>query len=183
MKTLSLINTILSDMAEREVTSVDARHPTVGKILANLAVKKEELLSRGWYFNTTKVTAYPDIHTKKIQVNPKILSVEGTRFLVLDGFLFDRDSQTYLFSDPVEFTAIWDQEFDYLPICVQQILYARTATLVYSSDFGQDNKTQQYMQIEIENSNELNMQELRRAPKNSLKYNHAAWRFRSQLRG
>ena len=79
--------------------------------------KSKELQSAGWWFNKMSTTLVPD-YRGDIVVSENIVSVNASDsgYIINENKLYDPTNNTYLFTDPVTVTVIYENDFDDLPL-------------------------------------------------------------------
>jgi hypothetical protein len=163
---LEAINAALSALGEARVTSATTVHPTVDIITTTLAVKRREFLERGWWFNTADVKMYPDSLGRLPYPNNAltVLGFRGETFIPRDGYLFDMDNNTNVFTEAKEIRVTYDVDFEDLPECVANVVSLRTTQEVYAGDLGVDSALQRLALLEqqaLGNCEVLNMRNRR----------------------
>jgi len=132
------VNTILTRLGERPVTSTTTPHPTVSIILLTLDQLRRSVLTRGWWFNQYDYKAYPDINGEiylsvdTLTFYPKVAGTAVTR----GTQLFNLRDSTFVFTEPVEGTVVQDVPFELLPESVSNHLTWLALVQVYISDVG-----------------------------------------------
>lgn len=154
MTLLDAINTCLSTLGEARVTSTTVRHPTVDLIRTTIAMKKTELLERGWWFNTAQATMYPsDLGEMEYPVDAlSVLGYSGEMYIPRDGMLFDLDNNTRFFTESKQMQITYDMDFEDLPECAANVVMQRANRAVYSGDLGMDNTV-----VNMQNNEALNL--------------------------
>ena len=115
---LKAINYALPYMGEAQVTSTDARNPTVALILSAIEDHQMALLAEGMWFNTAKRYLYPDSE-KQIFVPANTLSIYSLENRILEnrnGKLYDMDNGTFNFDAKVHVDIKEWLDFEDLPI-------------------------------------------------------------------
>lgn len=121
MQLLDAVNYVLPKLGEHQVTSLDARSPTLRILLQLFQYHRQVILRRGWWFNegvhTMQLNQYSEI-----EIGEDILSVSSTYGNTVarrGNKLFNIDTQTYKFSAPVQVRTLTDLDWDLLPSAVQ----------------------------------------------------------------
>lgn len=97
-----------------DIDSLDPLHEAV-IIRTMLDEVSEDLQATGWWFNREAWVFSPDINNK-IGIPPTVLSLlVDDNYIQRGGSLYDRDNQSYEFTDTVEATVIWKWDFEELP--------------------------------------------------------------------
>lgn len=121
MQLLDAVNYVLPKLGEHQVTSLDARSPTLRILLQLFTYHRQAVLRRGWWFNEGVYTLQlnPD---SEIDIGEDILSVastSGNNVARRGTKLFNIETQTYKFDAPVEVRTITDLDWELLPSAVQ----------------------------------------------------------------
>lgn len=184
MTLLDAINTCLSTLGEARVTSTTVRHPTVDLIRSTIAMKKTELLERGWWFNIAQATMHPS-PTNEMEYPVGALSVlgySGEKYVPRGGMLFDLDNNTRFFTEPKSMQITYDVDFEDLPECAANVVMQRANRAVYSGDLGMDNTV-----VNMQQNEQLNMITLEtmhmRNQRHSTRKRRGWQRMRNALRG
>lgn len=184
MTLLDAINTCLSALGEARVTSTTVRHPTVDLIRTTIAMKKRDLLEKGWWFNTSNVKMYPSI-TGQLEYPENAISVLGFGGEILvprEGVLFDVDNNTSVFTEAKELRVFYDVAFEDLPECAANVILYRAAREVYAGDLGIDSSVQNMQYNEATHTATLEMLHLRNR-RYTTKQRRGWSRLHSALRG
>ena len=130
---LEAVNHVLEAGGEAPVNNLGTdSSSSVAVVLRNLKTERLKLLSRGHTFNTTYPYMTPDINGK-IAIGDEILSVDGWQedqhraFTVKNGYLYDVDNETDVFTQQVHLKLLSDVDFDDLRTQVQYQLMASVA--------------------------------------------------------
>lgn len=169
MQLLTAVNQILSILGEVQVSSIEAQHSSVYKILQALEDQKKLLLEPGWWFNTGVSTMYPNsFGTVEAPVDALYLrDVTNTLTVVVrDDMLYDTTNNTEYFTTPIELFYTYNIAFENLPHAAASVVLYRAAMEVYVSDLGVDSQYQYYQYKEATAFNQLQKAHLR-----SMKYN------------
>lgn len=148
MDILRAINLILPALGEHPVSSVDSKHPTVAIILQNLQSELDEVLIRGWWFNTYKNVLYPD--PEGVIVLPSntlsVLTIRE-RGVQRGTKLFNRDTQTFVWSGGVRVEIIERLDFEDVPESAAQFILYTGMVKSYLTDIGRESVVQEWQQI------------------------------------
>lgn len=130
---LEAVNHVLEAGGEAPVNNLGSdSSSSVAVVLRQLKAERLKLLSRGTTFNTTYPYLTPDIDGK-IRIGDEILSVDGWQedqlrsFTVRNGYLYDMDNQTDIFTQQVHLKLLSDVDFDDLRTQTQYQLMAAVA--------------------------------------------------------
>lgn len=120
----------------------------VSKVTSILENSKKEILSYGWYFNTTTMYLTPNTD-KYIIIPTTFLSVDGSSdsdtYTVRDWKLFDNGTMTFLFDNPVECIVIEDISFDDLSSVMYKYIHSYALLESYKAICGVDDKVSMYV--------------------------------------
>lgn len=164
MELLTAVNRILSTLGEAQVTNTDSQHSDVYLILTAIEEHKRLLLERGWWFNTSTVTMYPDEHGNiEAPLNAlAILDTTDERLLVeRTGQLYDASNSTEFFTEPVVMFITYNIAFEDLPPSAAQIVLYRANQELYTAYFGIDATVQGMAQKEAQSYAQLQLLHLR----------------------
>ena len=184
MTLLDAINTCLSSLGEARVTSTTVRHPTVDLIRSTIAMKKTELLERGWWFNTAQATMYPS-NTGEMEYPVNALSVLGycgEMYIPRGGMLFDLDNNTQFFTEAKSMQITYDMDFEDLPECAANVVMQRANRAVYVGDQGVDNASLNMEKNEKDNQTTLETLHMRNK-RHSTRQRRPWQRMRNALKG
>lgn len=117
---------------------LDTQHEAV-VINQILDEASEKTQLQGWWFNTEPWTFRPDVTTQKIGIPNNVLYFKATSgdYILKGTALYDRDNQTYIFTEPVEATVIWSIVFSDLPASfAYYVAYtaAKEAQMLFNGD-------------------------------------------------
>lgn len=152
MQLLTAVNQILSMLGEAQVTTINAQHSTVYKILTAIEAEKRLLLEPGWWFNTGRVTMYPGTDgTMEAPANAIFITdVSNELLLNIQGaMLYNATDNTEFFTAPLSVFCTFNKTFEDLPICAATVVVCRAGVQVYSDDLGVDALVQRYKNDEV----------------------------------
>lgn len=137
MDLLTAVNRILPVLGEHPVTSVDAKHPTLGTLLPKVETKIEDITLPGYWFNTFDYTFYPD-PMGGIAIPGDVLSFvpENAAAIVRGKRLFNPLTMTYVFPAAVTGRLITRVPFEELPESVASLVWYSTLVDAYITDIG-----------------------------------------------
>lgn len=121
MQLLDAVNYVLPKLGEHQVTSLDARSPTLRILLQLFESHRQTVLRRGWWFNEGVYTLQPS-PAQEIDVGSNVLSISstfGSTVARRGNKLFNIATQTYKFDAPVEVRVVVDLDWELLPSAVQ----------------------------------------------------------------
>lgn len=164
MELLDAVNTCLTALGEARVTSTSTRHPSVDLAIQSINTKKKLLQERGWWFNTSRVTMYPD-NVGHITYPANAIAIKGadgyTVYSKRGGYLFDNTNNTEYFTTPVTIYVTANLDFDDLPESAATVVTYQAAREVYVGDLGNDSSVSNLMQNEEQAALLLQEQHLR----------------------
>ena len=146
---LEAINIILASIGADPVNTIDAEADVdVANALRILDYTSRNIQRKGWDYNKCEIELKPDLNTKKIKINPTIISfraTDGGQYSTRSGFLFDMVNQTNEFEKPVtaEITVFLD--FEDLPDAFKNYI-AIKAALDYQMQYMADASVSQDLQ-------------------------------------
>lgn len=139
MELLTAVNRILPKLGEHPVTSLNTKHPTLAILIPQIETKIEDVLTPGWWFNTSNVTLYPDSEGG-IALPDTILSFIADKHpAVARGLkLYNQGYRTFSWSEAVTGVLIEKLPFDELPESVAQVVLYSALVSSYVTDIGME---------------------------------------------
>lgn len=144
MEILTAVNRILPVLGEHPVTSLDTKHPTLAVVIAKLGMKVDDIITQGYWFNTSAITLYPDseggiaLPTNTLSFVPD----RGYPAVARGSKLYNIETASFLWSTTVTGKRIERLAFNELPeACAQLVMYATMVTS-YVTDIGLENDVQ-----------------------------------------
>lgn len=182
MKLLEVVNYCLKYLGERRVTTVDTRHPTVNDVVLEVEDQINTLLATGWWFNERTQTYYPNTEGKiAAPVDALMLHSSTTDVDIIDGFFWDINNDTNVFSGPITVTVRAKLTLEDLPEVAAQYIKPQVAVVLYTQEYGMENVVQELYNQRNTAKMYLDREELRKRQYNSTK-RPAVFRFVSALR-
>lgn len=184
MELLDTVNLVLPKLGERPVTSTTLKHPTLSVLLPIIEQTQRNTLRRGWWFNEFDYTAYP-AESGEIDIGSTTLSfiprVEDTA--VMRGQrLYNPDTLTYVFTEPVEGRVIQNIEFNELPDSAATYIFYSALVEAVTTDLGATQELQIWQRLAAMAWSDLLAEHLRQRKHNTRK--SRAWRkLTNALRG
>lgn len=139
---LEAVNTLLRMSGEPPVNTIENTGlPQVDMAVSTIDQVTREVLSRGFNFNTDeKFKLTPDANGN-ILVPANAASVDASdkyrNIVQRGGRLYDKDNNTYVFTDPfLECDIKWMFDFEDLPECVRNYIIIRAGRLYQNSVIG-----------------------------------------------
>lgn len=138
MELLTAVNLVMPKLGERAVTSLTTKHPTLALLLPIIEQTLRTSLQRGWWFNEFEYTAYPspegeiDIGAEALSFVPDydgVAVVRGQR-------LYNPQTLSYVFTEPVTGKVIQYVQFDELPESAASYVFNSALIEAYATDVG-----------------------------------------------
>lgn len=118
-----------------------------------------KVLSKGFKFNTVKnFKLTPDMNNY-IAVPPNILVItfNDTNLTVNDGMIFNRDTLSFKFTSAIEATIIYNEDFDYIPHVVQEMILAEASYIFQRDVINDPNTNIELLRSKSDATKELNI--------------------------
>lgn len=136
-KKLAGVNRLLKTIGEPPLINEDDYSLSHEAQLASTQIDETtaKVLSRGFKFNTVKsISLQPDVN-KYISVPPNILVITftDTNLTINDGMIYNRDSFSFQFDNPVTASIVYNEDFDYIPPVIQEYILAE-ASYIFQRD-------------------------------------------------
>ena len=129
MELLTAVNRILPTLGEHPVTSLNTKHPTIAVVLPKIKLKVDDLTLQGYWFNTFKVTLYPDSEGGIAMPVDTLSFIPNSAPAIQRGRkLYNADKQSYIWAEPIEAVIITRVPFEELPESVA--LYVMYSVMV-----------------------------------------------------
>lgn len=143
---IDAVNTVLRELGEPPVTSVDEQYPTLDLVLPALEQNRLKVLEERWWFNHyTEYTIELDLSGECMPPVNTIMFYPDDPELVFNGVKVT-DLQGNDPSANVKGTLVLDVPFEQMPLAARRYVTYMTARDVYSTDVGVDNVMQSIMQ-------------------------------------
>lgn len=138
---LTAVNTILSNIGQAPVTSVDTPNPLVQLARIVLEEVTREVQSEGWVFNTEENYPFIPDNNGDIFISENILALDISRFderqvVIRQGRLYDKTNHTYRFTGKIEAHICWLFDFPDLPQAFKNYITLRAANLFAARSIG-----------------------------------------------
>jgi hypothetical protein len=108
---------------------------------------QNEILSEGFQFNTDENWELVPDTQGYITIPANVLSVDGTSrgddLITREGKLYNKATNSYIFTTPQSVTIVWDLSFDTLPIPMQTVITASGKLKLYTRIVGVDSMVTQ----------------------------------------
>jgi hypothetical protein len=142
---LQAINTMLSTVGEPPVNSLSAQRAD-SLIAQNILDEiSREVLTYGWQFNTDEdVVMTPDTGTGFIYISDKIVRVDMDRsysnydIVVRGNRLYNRKTNSYVFTESVKVIQIYLMEFEEMPETAKRYITIRSARVFQDRMVGSE---------------------------------------------
>lgn len=143
MKLLDAVNLILPKLGEHPVTSLTLKHPTLAIILPEVDQELKSLLMRGWWFNQFEYKAIPDVDGKIALGTATLSFVPYSAYAAVRGKeLYNVDTMSYVWTDPVEGLLTQYIDFEELPETAAQVVWYNALINAFTTDIGMSNELQ-----------------------------------------
>jgi hypothetical protein len=149
---LDAVNILLMSIGEATVTAIDSNDSyEVDQAQDIIAETVRELCDEPYIFNTEFDVSLSLDGNSKIPVATNIAMFvpndAGKNVVIRDGFLYDLDNSTYIFSDAISGTVVYLRDFDELPEAAKRYVIMR-ASRRYNQRFVGSQTIQAYTQQE-----------------------------------
>lgn len=163
MLLLDAVNYMMPKLGEHEVTSVEARHPTVALILPAIEDSLRIVLGKGWWFNEFSAKLFPDSEGE-IQLGTDIINIvpyQPSTAVQRGRRMYNPDTFSYKFSGPIEARIRQYVLFEEIP--EPAAVWVRNDALcsVYTADIGVTQDVQVWMQLAAQAQSDLVAEHLR----------------------
>ena len=143
MTKLQAVNICLSSMGEPPVTTLDSAAPDAQVISDIIDETSRSVQSNGWHWNIEKYTLSPNINNEIVLPNNtlRVDSIETSSDIdvVQRGLrLYNREDNTYTFTDPLKIEVFVGLVFDDLPFAAKQYIALRSARISQQRLLGSD---------------------------------------------
>jgi hypothetical protein len=142
---IQAINTMLSTVGEPPINSLAAQRADALIAQNILDEISREVLTYGWQFNTDeKVSLVPDSNTGFIYVPDTVVRVDMPReeyeydIVVRGNRLYNRKTNSYVFSGPISVTQIYLMDFDQMPESAKRYITIRSARVFQDRMVGSE---------------------------------------------
>lgn len=170
LNTLTAVNACLETMGELPVNEVDEDHPLVPAALQKIGVENAVVQADLWWFNVEYPTLFPDPVTQQIRVPSDTAAVDSLttypRLAVRNGFLYNQDNGSLLFSSPLRVRLHRVVEFDATPLTCRAYVMARAARKFHAGLEGDEAKMRRLAADEQQAYLSFNAEHIRNAKAN-----------------
>lgn len=131
---LTAINTVLSNIGQAAVTTIDNDNPMVVMASNTVDEVSNSVQSEGWVFNTERDYPFTPNPDNRIVIPSNVLQLDtdytsDCDVVIREGFLYDKRLHTYNFDSQVQLNVVWLVEFDDMPEAFKQYVTMRAANL------------------------------------------------------
>lgn len=143
MNKLLAVNTILRELNENPLASLDIQYPTLSIVIPALDAAQIEVLAQGFWFNTRYcVTLQPD-ETGEVPVpDDTIVFIPECHEITFEGTRFIHANTGAPWTQAVRGTLITNMPFETIPVPVQYAITYLAAFSAYVTDNGSDATSQ-----------------------------------------
>lgn len=118
-----------SDLVESQIASGDV-DVDVSNAVRMLDTTSRNIQRKGWDFNRGEYTLTPDVNSKRIRMNPSVISFkakDGGQYGIRGGFLYDMQKHTDKFEKPVNGELTMFLDFEDLPDAFKNYIAIKAA--------------------------------------------------------
>lgn len=139
---LQAVNTIISNIGQAPVTTLETGNPLVEMAEQILDEISRNVQAEGWVFNTEYNFPFtPDPASKEIRLPNNVLSIDtkptsGDPVVIRSGKLYNRRTHTFIFETPQELDVVWLLEFPDLPEAIKNYITIRAANVFAGRSVG-----------------------------------------------
>lgn len=139
---LQAVNTIISNIGQAPVTSLESGNPLVEMAEQILDEVSRAVQAEGWVFNTEYEFPFtPDPTTKEIVVPDNVLSIDTNAVttspvVIRRGKVYNRHAHTYKFDTQQALDVVWLLAFDDLPEAFRNYITIRAANVFAGRSVG-----------------------------------------------
>ena len=138
---LAAVNTIISNVGQAPVTSLDTSNPLVEMAEQILDEITRSVLAEGWEHNTERGYPFTPDNTGCIVIPDNILAIDaapgcGKQTVIRQGKLYDRVAHSYTFSGKQALDVTWLFDFEDLPEAFKNYITIRAANVFAGRSVG-----------------------------------------------
>ena len=141
--TLAAVNTIISNIGQSPVTTLESGNPLVEIAEGILHEISRAVQSEGWLFNTEyhytftpDADGYIQMPTNALQIDPKRMNRDFPQCVVRDGKLYDLANHTNVFTEDIELDVVWLFDYEDLPEPFKNYTTIRAANVFAGRSVG-----------------------------------------------
>ena len=132
---LSAVNSILGAIGQAPLTTLNFDNPEIAMIYNLLRDASVDTQAEGWHFNTERHVPFPINTDGRIVIGNDILSMDlhGNQtkrthnFVRRNGFLYDKQDHTDIFTAPLDLDVVRLYQFEDLPIVFRRYITYRAS--------------------------------------------------------
>lgn len=126
------------------------------------------VLSKGFKFNRFDTKLLPDISGYiAVPENALVLEFSDDNLSINNGVVFDRSTYTTIFEDAVDVKITYYEQFDFVPIVIQEYIIAEASVIFQRDTVNDANKNAELEKTRNEAKRELNIYKIRQAKGNA----------------
>ena len=138
---LAAINTIISNIGQAPVTTLETGNPLVEMAELTLDEITRSVLAEGWEHNTERCYPFTPDSTGVITIPDNVLSLDaspgtGQQAVIRGGKLYDRVTHSYTFTGQQELDVTWLFNFVDLPEAFKNYITIRAANVFAGRSVG-----------------------------------------------
>lgn len=139
---LEAVNTIISNIGQAPVTTLESGNPLVETAELILEEVNRSVQAEGWVFNTEQDYPFtPDPVTKYIGIPSNVLSLDTKptaqeSVVIRSGRLYNRYDHTYQFTGEQRLDVVWLIDFEDLPEAFKNYITIRAANVFAGRSVG-----------------------------------------------
>lgn len=138
---LKAVNTIISNVGQAPVTSLETGNPLVEMAEQILDEITLAVLSEGWEFNTERGYPFTPANDKKITIPDNVLRIDATpgngeQLVIRGGKLYDRVAHSFAFDGQQHLDVVWLFDFEELPEAFKNYITIRAANVFAGRSVG-----------------------------------------------
>lgn len=137
MTLLEAVNIVLRALSEHTVASTEIRHPSVTLALDKINEAREALLNEGWWFNNVEITLNRENDGRIPYPSGALAFVPDTTVcIVRDGYLYNPDNNSFVFTADLPGLVTYDLTWDDLPSAAQRAVAYMAAITAFDLEVG-----------------------------------------------
>lgn len=172
MTKLVAVNVMLSKLGVRPVNSLDVAHPRVPAAVAVLDRFTKELQARRWWFNVEYPTLTPDATSARLVLPGDCAAADSVntrpRVAVRGRYLYNLDTGSYEFTEPLQVRLHRILPFDELPLLAAEVALTRAIVDWVGDNDGDDTKVKLAMGARDDAYSLMNAEHTRASRRNLL---------------
>ncbi len=171
---MEAVNSLLLMIGEAPVNSLEGQQYTPAAFAYTvLSDVTRQIQLSGLHFNTDReMKLFPDVNTEMISVPQSAARIDASDrtkdIVVRNKKLYDKDNQTYIFTDPIECDIVWFFSFDEMPEHVRQYVTIRAGRIFQNRMVGSKLLYQLTEEEELAAETRMNLVEMENKDSNFL---------------